>query len=88
LGGEGGEEGVDVLGLVAEEEGSDGPNTQGYFTDDAEEAEVGSDGCEVLRVLLLGDLEQFAIALDELDAYDERGDLSTVGQGRVVCVRA
>ena len=88
LGGEGVEERVDVLRLVGEEQGADGPDAQGHFADDAEEAEVGSDCCEVLSVLLLGDVEQFAVALDELDAYDERGDLSSVGQGGVVGVRS
>jgi hypothetical protein len=79
LGGESGEEGVDVLSRVGEEKGADGPDAEGYFADDAEEAEVRADGGEVLGILLFGDFEEVAGAFDEFDADDEGGDLGAVG---------
>ena len=70
--------GVSVLKL-AKEKGAYGPDAQGDFADDAEEAEVRADGGEVLGVLLFGDFEERAVAFDEFDAYDEGGDLGAVG---------
>lgn len=86
MGREGGQEGVDVLRFVGEQEGAGRPDAQGYFADDAEEAEVRADGGEVLGVLLFGDFEQRAVAFDEFDADDEGGDLGAVGEGGVICV--